>query len=58
MSLEGKVAAKMIKSMTGFGKREALVKGSTISVEIRSVNHRFREIVMRFPKGKVERSSF
>lgn len=44
----------MIKSMTGFGKREALVKGSTISVEIRSVNHRFREIVMRFSKGKVE----
>ena len=54
MSLEGKVAANMIKSMTGFGKREASVKGSTISVEIRSVNHRFREIVMRFSKGKVE----
>ena len=44
----------MIKSMTGFGKREASVQGSTISVEIRSVNHRFREIVMRFPKGKIE----
>lgn len=44
----------MIKSMTGFGKREATVQGMTISVEIRSVNHRFREIVMRLPKGKNE----
>jgi len=44
----------MIKSMTGFGKREGAVQGMTISVEIRSVNHRFREIVMRLPKGKNE----
>lgn len=44
----------MMKSMTGFGKREATVKGVTISAEIRSVNHRFREIVLRLPKGKVE----
>ncbi len=44
----------MIKSMTGFGKREGTVQGMTISVEIRSVNHRFREIVIRLPKGKNE----
>ncbi len=44
----------MINSMTGFGKREASVQGMTISAEIRSVNHRFREIVMRLPKGKGE----
>lgn len=43
-----------MKSMTGFGKREATVQGISISAEIRSVNHRFREIVMRLPKGKAE----
>ena len=54
MSMEGKIDKNMIKSMTGFGRREASVQGSTISVEIRSVNHRFREVVIRLPKGKVE----
>lgn len=49
-----KISEIMIKSMTGFGKREGAVQGMTISVEIRSVNHRFREIVMRLPKGKIE----
>ena len=43
----------MMHSMTGFGKREATVQGMTIATEIRSVNHRFREIVIRLPKGKV-----
>lgn len=52
--MEGKDRAIMITSMTGFGKREATVQGMTISAEIRSVNHRFREIVMRLPKGKAE----
>ena len=44
----------MMKSMTGFGKRESTVQGVSISAEIRSVNHRFREIMMRLPKGKNE----
>ncbi len=52
--MEGQETKNMIKSMTGFGKREATVQGVTISTEIRSVNHRFREIVMRLPKGKGE----
>ena len=39
-----------MKSMTGFGKREALSQGTMVGVEIRSVNHRFCEIVTRLPK--------
>jgi len=31
----------MIRSMTGFGAAEGLVGGSKVSVELRSVNHRF-----------------
>ncbi len=44
----------MLKSMTGFGKREAVCHGITIVVEARSVNHRFREIIVRLPKGRLE----
>ena len=39
-----------MKSMTGFGKREILSKGTMVGVEIRSVNHRFCEIMARLPK--------
>ena len=39
-----------MKSMTGFGKRETLSKGTMVGVEIRSVNHRFCEILARLPK--------
>ena len=39
-----------MKSMTGFGKRETLSKGTMVGVEIRSVNHRFCEIMARLPK--------
>ena len=39
-----------MKSMTGFGKREALSQGTMVGVEIRSVNHRFCEIMARLPK--------
>ena len=39
-----------MKSMTGFGKRESLVKQSMIGVEVRSVNHRFCEILVRLPR--------
>ena len=39
-----------MKSMTGFGKREALSQGTMVGVEIRAVNHRFCEIVARLPK--------
>ncbi len=45
----------MLKSMTGFGKREGAVQGLALVAEVRSVNHRFREVVTRLPKGRVER---
>lgn len=41
----------MIKSMTGFGRKEAVYDGGSVSVEIRSVNHRFLDVQCRLPKG-------
>lgn len=40
----------MIKSMTGFGRGEYEDNGLQATVEIRSVNHRFREITVRMPR--------
>lgn len=40
----------MIKSMTGYGRGEKLQEGKSFNVEIRSVNHRFSEVVVRLPK--------
>lgn len=39
----------MIKSMTGYGRVEALYDGRHIVVEAKSVNHRFLEISLRMP---------
>ena len=41
----------MIKSMTGFGRCRTVLNGREISVEIKSVNHRFFEFSCRTPKG-------
>ncbi len=40
----------MSRSMTGYGRGEAVGQGKRISVEIKSVNHRFAEVVLRMPK--------
>lgn len=40
----------MIKSMTGYGRGENLQESKSFTVEIRSVNHRFSEVVIRLPK--------
>jgi uncharacterized protein (TIGR00255 family) len=40
----------LIKSMTGFGRGEYEDNGLQATVEIRSVNHRFREITVRMPR--------
>lgn len=40
----------MISSMTGFGRSEVKKNGNTISVEIRSLNHRFLDVDVRVPK--------
>ena len=41
----------MIKSMTGFGRCEAEIDGREITVEIKSVNHRYFEFSCRTPRG-------
>ena len=40
----------MIRSMTGFGSASGQFAGRGLSVEIKSVNNRFREVVTRMPK--------
>ena len=40
----------MIKSMTGFGRAELLDEEKKITVEMKSVNHRYLDINMRMPK--------
>jgi len=37
----------MIKSMTGYGRSETTSEGRTVSVELRSVNHRYCEVSVR-----------
>ena len=41
----------MVRSMTGYGRCEANVDGRDISVEIKSVNHRYFEINTRVTRG-------
>ncbi len=40
----------MVKSMTGFGRAELTGDGKKITVEIKSVNHRYCEISTRLPR--------
>lgn len=39
----------MIKSMTGYGRAEAIITDKKVSIEIKSLNHRFLEIFVRLP---------
>lgn len=41
---------RVIRSMTGFGTASADVAGGRLTVEIRSVNHRFSEAQVRLPR--------
>jgi uncharacterized protein (TIGR00255 family) len=41
----------MVMSMTGYGRGEACDETKSFTVEIRSVNHRFCEVVTRMPKS-------
>ena len=40
----------MIYSMTGFGRGEAEDALSKFTIEIKSVNHKFNDIIVRMPK--------
>ncbi len=41
----------MIRSMTGYGRSQQLLEGRDITVEIKSVNHRFLEFSARTPRA-------
>ena len=41
----------MIRSMTGFGRAQGVLGGKDITVEIRSVNHRYFEFSARLPRA-------
>jgi len=40
----------MIHSMTGYGKGESICDGLTVTVEIKSVNHRYADISVKLPR--------
>ncbi len=41
----------MPKSMTGYGRGEAVGEGKKFVVELKTVNHRFGEIMLKIPRG-------
>ena len=43
----------MIKSMTGFGRAEEITKERKITVEVKSVNHRYLELSIKLPRKLV-----
>jgi uncharacterized protein (TIGR00255 family) len=47
----------MLISMTGFGQGEAANSHSTVTVEVRSVNHRFLDIAFKLPRSLQNRES-
>jgi uncharacterized protein (TIGR00255 family) len=44
----------MIRSMTGYGKKDGTSQQAGVTVEIRSVNHRFLEVAVRVPRSLAE----
>ena len=44
----------MIKSMTGYGKARAVTDGRDVTVEIKSVNHRYFEMFARIPRAYMQ----
>ena len=42
---------RMVKSMTGYGRAQQMLGGRDITVEIKSVNHRFFEFSARVPRA-------
>jgi uncharacterized protein (TIGR00255 family) len=45
----------MLVSMTGFGQGEASSRNARVTVEIRSVNHRYFDLSIKLPKGLAHR---
>ena len=40
----------MVKSMTGYGRGEAVLNGRSITVEVRSVNNRYLDCTVKLPR--------
>ncbi len=40
----------MVRSMTGYGRAQETAGGRTVTVEVRSVNHRFADVAVRLPR--------
>lgn len=55
--LDAECENRMIRSMTGYGKAEAVVDGTSTTVEVRSVNGRYLELSCRLPKEWAEHES-
>jgi len=47
------VVGVLPRSMTGFGRGEAEGHGKKFTVEVKSVNHRYCEVMLRMPRGMV-----
>ena len=41
----------MVKSMTGYGRSQEMIDGMNITVEIKSVNHRYFDFSSRVPRN-------
>ena len=41
----------MLNSMTGYGKGESVCDGLTVTVELKSVNHRYADISVKMPRS-------
>ncbi|MBL7995656.1 hypothetical protein JNM05_09820, partial [bacterium] len=41
----------MIFSMTGFGKAEKIIDGTTIAIEVRTLNSRYLDLVFKAPRA-------
>ncbi|MBC7104800.1 MAG: YicC family protein [Firmicutes bacterium] len=41
----------MVRSMTGFGRGEAIVNDCHVVVELKALNHRYQEVVFRLPRA-------
>ncbi len=42
-----------VRSMTGFGRAEVEEEGIRVRAEVKSVNHRYKEISVKLPKGMI-----
>lgn len=40
----------MLKSMTGYGRQEVIADGKKINIEIKSVNHRYSDFNIKYPR--------